>query len=78
MITTADFNLAAARAATAWLTRRHDGLRAQAVHVWLIENRGHHKAKHVDELMTQFRMSGFADALDGAEALVDRHPGSLS
>lgn len=76
MITTTDFNLAAARAAHAHLRRLHDGLRTQVVHAWLVENRGHHKAKHVDELMTDFRLGGVADALDDAEALVDRHSGS--
>lgn len=73
-----DYNLAGARAATAHLRRLHDGLRAQVVHAWLIENRGHQKARAVDTLLSTFRLTGDWRSLEDAETLTDRHPGSAS
>jgi hypothetical protein len=74
MITTTDFNLAAARAAHAHLRRLYDGLRAQVIHAWLVENRSHPKAREVDIHLSVYRLqSGRLDALESAEALVERH-----
>ena len=78
MITTSDFNLAAASAAHAHLRRLHDRLRAQVVHAWLVENRGHQKARAVDTLLSDFRLNGDWRSLEDAETLTDRHPGSAS
>lgn len=78
MITITDYNLAAARAAHAHLRRLHDGLRAQVVHAWLVENRSHQKARAVDTLMSTFRLAGDWKSLEDAETLTDRHPGSAS
>lgn len=78
MITTSDFNLAAARAASAWLQRRHDGLRIQVVHAWLVENREHQKARAVDTLLSDFRLTGNMKSLEDAETWTDRYSKDLA
>lgn len=76
MLTTTDFNLAAARAAHAHLRRLHDGLRTQVIHAWLVENRSHPKARAVDALLSDFRFTGNQADLEDAETLTDRYPGN--
>jgi hypothetical protein len=78
LITTTDFNLAAARAAHAHLLRLRDGVRTQLIHAWLVENRHHPKARAVDALLSNFRFTGNSKDLDDAETFTDRHPGSAS
>lgn len=78
MITTTDFNLAAARAAHAHLLRLRQGLRIQMISAWLIENRSHPKARAVDALLSDFRVTGNPADLEDAETMTDRHPGSAS
>lgn len=73
MITSADFRLSAARVAHAHLCRLHDNLRTQIIHAWLIENRGHPKARAVDALLSDFRLTGNPADFEDAEALVERH-----
>lgn len=73
MITTADYQLAADRAAHAHLLRLRDDLRIQTIQAWLAENRGHHKGAAVDELFFTFRISGNRAHLEDAEILMDRY-----
>lgn len=73
MITTTDFNLAAARAAHTHLIRLLDELRIQIIQAWLVENRSHPKARAVDDLLLDFRLTGNPADLDDAETLAYRH-----
>jgi len=78
MINASDYNLSAARAAHAHLCHLHDSLRIQMIHAWLVENRRHPKARAVDALLSDFRLTGNLTDLEDAETLTDRHPGSAS
>lgn len=74
MHTVTDYTLAASRAAHAHLRRLHEGLRAQIIHAWLVENRGHFRAREVDVYLSVYRLQpGRTDALENAEALVERY-----
>ena len=78
MISASDYNLSAARAAHAHLRHLHGSLRIQMIHAWLVENRSHPKARAVDALLSDFRLTGNLTDLEDAETLTDRHPGSAS
>jgi hypothetical protein len=78
MISAADYQPSAARAAHAHLRRLHDGLRVQVIHAWLVENRSHPKARAVDALLSDFLFTGNPTDLEDAETITDRHPGSAS
>ncbi len=74
MHTVTDYNLSAARAAHVHLQHLHETLRAQIVHAWLVENRSHFKAREVDIHLSVYRLQpARQDALEKAEALVERH-----
>lgn len=68
-----DYQLSAAGAARRHLEALCHDLRVRTIHAWLVANRTHHRAKHVDELMTDFRLGGVLTALNDAEVIVERH-----
>lgn len=73
MVTQLDFRLSAARVGHAHLCRLLETLRIELVQAWIAENRGHPKARAVDALLSDFRLTGNPTDLDDAETIVDRH-----
>jgi hypothetical protein len=78
MISQLDFRLSAARVGHAHLCRLLEGLRTELVQAWLAENRSHPRARTVDALLSDFRLTGNPTDLDDAEIFTNRYPGSLS
>ena len=69
----ADYQLSAARAATAHLQRLHHDLRVRIIGAWLQENPKHFKAADVDRLLSAYRLGRLGMALEEAEILVSRY-----